>query len=131
MLYTSNIKLDKSNKKGGINNMTDFTWPIVSTAILAVTILVGVLVLWKNLRDKKSGFPIVDERTKKLNWKAAYYSMFLVQYFIVAYLIVKIIGGEFLGVPEFESGYPLLEALFVSGLSFLVLRWLFGRRGEP
>jgi len=106
-------------------------WPIVSVTIVAVIILAGILVLWKRLKDKKSGFPFVDERTQKLNWKAAYYSMFLVQYFIVAYLIVRIIGGEFFGMPALESGYPMLEALFVSGLSFLILRWLFGRKGEP
>jgi hypothetical protein len=111
--------------------MTDLVWSITSTMILAATILVGILVLWKRVKDKKSGFPLVDERTQKLNWKAAYYSMFLVQYFIVAYVIVKIIGGEFFGMPEFESGYPMLEALFVSGLSFIVLRWLFSRKGEP
>jgi hypothetical protein len=111
--------------------MTDLTWPIVSTSILAVTILIGVLILWKRIKDKKSGFPLIDERTQKLNWKAAYYSMFLVQYFIVAYVMMKIIGGEFFGMTEFESGYPMLEALFVSGLSFIVLRWLLSRKGEP
>ena len=111
--------------------MTDFTWPIASVAILAVIVLIGILAIWKRLKDKKSGFPLVDERTQKLNWKAAYYSMLLVQYFIIAYLAIKIVGGEFFGMPEIESGYSLVEVLLVSGLSFLVLRWLLGRKGEP
>ena len=111
--------------------MTDFTWPIVSTVILASIFLVSILVIWKRLKDRRAGFPVTDERTQRLNWKAAYYSMFLTQYFIVAYLAVKIIGGEFFGLAEFDAGYPLVEVLLVSGLSFLVLRWLFGRKGEP
>ena len=111
--------------------MADFTWSIVSTAILTVIVLVGILALWKRLNDKKSGFPLADERTQRLNWKAAYYSMFLVQYFILAYLAVKIIGGEFFGMPEIESGYLMVDVLLVSSLSFLVLRWIFGRKGEP
>jgi uncharacterized membrane protein len=111
--------------------MADFTWPIVSTGILALMILIAVLVLWRRLKDKKSGFPLADERTRKLNWKAAYYAMFMGQYFIIAYLLVNIVGREFFGMPEIEAGYPMIAALLVSSVSFLVLRWHFGRKGEP
>jgi uncharacterized membrane protein len=111
--------------------MADFTWPIASTGILALMILIAALVLWRRLKDKKSGFPLDDERTRKLNWKAAYYAMFMGQYFIIAYLLVNIVGTEFFGIPEIEAGYPMIAALLVSALSFLVLRWHFGRKGEP
>ena len=111
--------------------MADFTWPIVSTGILALMILIAALVLWRRLKDKKSGFPLADERTRKLNWKAAYYAMFMGQYFIIAYLLVNIIGTEFFRMPEIEAGYPMIAALLVSSVSFLVLRWHFGRKGEP
>jgi hypothetical protein len=110
--------------------MADITWPITSIGILALMILIGVLVLWKRLKEKKSGYPLADERTQKLNWKAAYYTMFMTQYFIVAYLLVNIVGREFFGVPEIEAGYPMIGALLVSSMSFLVLRWHFGRKGE-
>jgi len=110
--------------------MADITWPIMSTGILALMILIGVLGLWKRLKEKKSGFPLADERTQKLSWKAAYYAMFMGQYFIVAYLLVNIVGREFFGVPEIEAGYPMIGTLLVSSVSFLVLRWYFGRKGE-
>ena len=111
--------------------MADFIWPVVSTGILALMILIAVLVLWRRLKDKKSGFPLADERTRKLNWKAAYYAMFMGQYFIIAYLLVNIVGREFFGMPEIEAGYPMIATLLVSALSFLVLRAYFGRKGEP
>jgi uncharacterized membrane protein len=111
--------------------MADFAWPIVSIGILALIILIGALVLWKRIKDKKSGFPLADERTQKLNGKAAYYAMFMCQYFIIAYLLVNIVGREFFGMPEIEAGYPMIAALLVSALSFLVLRWYLGRKGEP
>jgi hypothetical protein len=110
--------------------MAHITWSFMSIGILALMILIGVLVLWKRLKEKKSGYPLADERTQKLNWKAAYYAMFMTQYFIVAYLLVNIVGREFLGVPEIEAGYPMIGALLVSSVSFLVLRWHFGRKGE-
>ncbi len=110
--------------------MADLAWPIASVGILALLILIGVLVIWKRLKDRKSGFPLTDERTQKLNWKAAYYAMFLGQYFIVAYLLVNIVGREFFGIPELEAGYPMITALLVSSVSFLVLRLLFSRKGD-
>ena len=111
--------------------MADFAWPIVSMGILALMILFGALALWKRLKDVKSGFPLADERTHKLNWKAAYYAMFMCQYFIIAYLLVNIVGREFFGMPEIEAGYPMVATLLVSAASFLVLRWHFGRKGDP
>jgi len=111
--------------------MADFTWPIVSTAILILIVLIGALALWKTLKDKKSGFPLSDERTQHLNGKAAYYAMFLCQYFILAYLLVDLVGREFFGMPEIEAGYPMIAALLVSSVSFLVLRWYLDRKEEP
>jgi hypothetical protein len=99
--------------------------------ILALMILIGALALWKTLKDKKSGLPLADERTRKLSWKAGYYAMFMGQYFILAYLAVNIVGREFFGMPEIEAGYPMIAALLVSALSFLVLRGYLGRKGEP
>jgi uncharacterized membrane protein len=111
--------------------MADFTWLIPSGGILALIILIGILVIWKTLKDKKSGLPLADERTRKLNWKSAYYALFMCQYFIIAYLLVNVVGREFFGMPEIEAGYPMIAALLVSAISFLVLRSYFGRKGEP
>ncbi len=110
--------------------MADFTWAITSMGTLALIVLIGILVIWKRLKDQRSGFPLADERTRKLNGKAAYYAMFMCQYFIIAYLLVNIVGREFFDMPEIEAGYPMIAALLVSALSFLVLRCYLGRKGE-
>lgn len=110
--------------------MADVAWLIESMGILALIILVGIAVLWKTLKEKKSGFPMADERTQRINGKAAYYALFMGQYFIIAYLLVNIVGSEFFGMPEIEAGYPLIASVLVSSLSYLVLRWHFGRKGE-
>jgi len=110
--------------------MADVTWLIESIGILALMILIGIAVLWKKLKEKKSGFPIADERTQRINGKAAYYALFMGQYFIIAIVLVMLVGREFLGMPEIEAGYPLIASLLVSSLSYLALRWHFGRKGE-
>jgi len=112
--------------------MTDFPiWLTASGGILALMILIGALVIWKTLKEKKSGYPLADERTQKINGKAGYYAMFIGQYFILAYLLVTLVGREFFGMPEIEAGYPMIAALLASALSFVVLRWYLGRKGEP
>jgi hypothetical protein len=111
--------------------MADFPWLITSMGILALIVLIGIFALWKTIRERKSGFPLADERTQHLNGKAAYYAMFLCQYFIVAYLLVNIIGREFFGMPEIEAGYPMIAALLVSSVSFPVLRLYFDRKEKP
>ncbi len=110
--------------------MADVTWLIGSMGILAIIILIGIAALWKTLKEKKSGFPMADERTQRINGKAAYYALFMGQYFIIAYLLVNIVGSEFFGIPEIEAGYPLIASILVSSLSYLALRWHFGRKGE-
>ena len=110
--------------------MADVTWLIGSMGILALIILIGIAVLWKTLKEKKSGFPIADERTQRINGKAAYFALFMGQYFIIAILMVMLVGREFLGMPEIEAGYPLIASVLVSSLSYLALRWHFGRKGE-
>ena len=82
------------------------------------------------LTSKENSF-LERQRTQKLNGKAAYYAMFMCQYFIIAYLLVYIVGRELFGMPEIEAGYPMIAALLVSRVSFLVLRWNLGRKGEP
>ena len=111
--------------------MAEPSWPVVGGGILALIILLGVLALWITLKERKSGFPLSDERTQHLNGKAAYYAMFLCQYFIVAYLFVDIVGREFFSMPAIEAGYPMIAALLVSSVSFLVLRLYFDRKEKP
>ena len=110
--------------------MTDLTWPLISIGIMTTIALIGIFIAWKMIKDKKSGFPSADERTQKINGKAAFYALLIGQYFIIALLFVLIIGREFCGMPEPAAGYPLIASLLVFSLTFLGLRWYFNRKGE-
>jgi hypothetical protein len=107
--------------------MVDVAWPIVSIGIIALIVLIGAVTLWIVIRERRSGFAISDERSQQLNWKAAYYAMFIYQYFILAFLFFNIFGREFFGMGEIEAGYPMIAALLVSAVSFAVLRWYVSR----
>jgi len=110
--------------------MTDLMWSITSVAIAATIVLIAILLFWKIYKERKSGFPMQDERTQKITGRAATYALYLGSYFILALLWTFFIGHVFYGWPEVEAGYPLIASLLVYNVSFIVLRWYLGRKGE-
>jgi len=110
--------------------VADLVWPIASVGIAAMIALIAVMLFWKIRKDRESGFPMRDERTSKILGKAATYSLYIGSYFIISLLFTFIIGKEFYDLPDVDAGYPLIASLLVYNVSFLVLRWYFGRKGE-
>jgi len=105
-------------------------WLVVSLGIMAIIVLLGVLLVWKIYKDRKSGFPMRDERTSKITGRAATYALYIGSYFILAFLFILIIGKEFYGIPEIDPGYPLIASLLVFNVTFLVLRWYLNQKGD-
>jgi len=110
--------------------MNVFLWPIIMVLIASLAIVIGVIAFWRVRREWKSGFPRSDERTSRINGKAAFYSLYVGLYFMVAVLLTLMVGKEFFGFPDLDA-YPVLNAsILVFSISFLVLRWYFNRQGE-
>lgn len=110
--------------------MTDFVWSVVSVGILAIIVLIGILVVWRIVKDKKSGFPAADERTQRISGKAATYSLFIGIYFMMGLLWVLLIGEMLLDYVVLEAMPALIMSELVLSLSFIVLRWYLGRKGD-
>lgn len=110
--------------------MTDPTWPLMSGGILATIVLVGVFVIWRIIKDRRSGFPIKDERTQKVTGMAATYAFYIGSYFMIALMLGNILSQEFLGVPLLEEGYPILASMLVQNLAFLGFRLYLNRKGD-
>ena len=110
--------------------MIDLLWPVVSVVILVMGVLIGILVIWRMLEDRKSGFPAQDERTKKVTGKAATYAVLIGSYSMIALMIANLINLELTGLPLLDVGYALVIPLLVQSLTFLGLRLYFNRKGE-
>ena len=110
--------------------MTNFLWSLVSIGILATIVLIGVLAIWKILRDRRLGFPAKDERTQKITGIAATYAFYIGSYFMVALMLTNILNYEFLGVPLLDAGYALIASILVNSLTFLIVHWYFNRKGD-
>ena len=110
--------------------MSDVPWPVISIVIMATGVLIGILVIWRKLEDRKSGFPAQDERTKKITGKAATYTVYIGLYFMLALAVTNLINLEFVGSPLLDAGYALIISVLVQSLTFLGLRLYFNRKGE-
>jgi hypothetical protein len=105
-------------------------WPVVSVAILAIGVFVGVFVIWKSLRDRRSGFPLKDERTQRITGTAATYTFYIGSYFMIALMLANLLNLELLGVPLLDAGYALVASILVNSLTFLGLRMYFNQKGD-
>jgi hypothetical protein len=115
----------------GGDGMADLLpWSIVSIAIPVLIVLIGILVVWKILKDRKSGFPSADERTQRIAGKAAISALMVGNYFTLALMFMLLFGRELYNLQNVEAGYLLIAVLLVSNVSFLILCWVFGRKGD-
>jgi uncharacterized membrane protein len=110
--------------------MTDFAWPIILIVNAVLVLLVGVLVLWKIHRDKKSGYPVNDERTIKISGKAAIGTYWISLAFMISLALFIIFGNEFLDLPELDAGWAIIAIMLVSGISNALLSWYYSRKGD-
>ena len=110
--------------------MTDFAWPMILIVNAVLVILVGVLVLWKIHKDKKSGYPVQDERTSKINGKAAIGTYYINLAFMISLALFIIFGKEFLDLPELEAGWAIIAIMLVSGITYGLLTVYYNRKGD-
>ena len=110
--------------------MTDFVWPTILVLNAILVILVGIIFIWKLHNNKKSGYPLNDERTLKISGRAAIGTYYITIAFMVSLILFTIIGNEFLNFPELEAGWAIIATLLVSGISNALLSWYYSKKGD-
>ncbi len=111
--------------------MATFGWPIILILNAVIIILVAIFVIWKVQKDKKAGYPMQDERTSKIQGKAALGTYYISLTFMISILVWNIFGNEFLNfLPELETGWTVIAIMLVSGISFGLLSWYYAKKGE-
>lgn len=110
--------------------MIGFGWSFWMVFNAIIVILLAVIVLWKIRRESRSGYPRQDERTSKLSGKAALNAFWVSYAYMVSLMLWIIFGTEFLGLAETEAGWYIISIMLVSSISFGLLRWHYGRKGD-
>ena len=110
--------------------MATFGWPIILILNAVIIILVAIFVIWRVQKEKKAGYPMQDERTSKIQGKAALGTYYITLAFIVSIMLLNIFGNEFLNLPELETGWSVIAIMLVMGFSFGLLSWYYAKKGE-
>jgi len=110
--------------------MTEFLWPTILILNAILVLLVGVFVIWKLHKDKKTGYPTNDERTIKIRGKAAFGTFYISLAFMVSLTLFIIFGTEFFALPELDAGWAIISIMLVSGISNALLSWYYSKKGD-
>jgi uncharacterized membrane protein len=98
--------------------------------VLATIVILGVFLVWRMLKEFRSGFPLKDERTQKVSGKAAYYAFYIGSYFMIALMMLNILSNEFRGVYLLDGWYALNLTIIVQSLMYLGFRLYFERKED-
>jgi hypothetical protein len=111
--------------------MATFGWPIILILNAVILILLAIFLIWMVQKNKKSGYPMQDERTSKIQGKAALGTYYITLAFMVLIMLWNIFGNEFLNfLPELDTGWTVIAIMLVMGFSFGLLSWYYAKKGE-
>jgi UDP-N-acetylmuramyl pentapeptide phosphotransferase/UDP-N-acetylglucosamine-1-phosphate transferase len=111
--------------------MVTFVWPTILILNVVIIILVAMFVIWKVHKEKKAGYPMKDERTSKIQGKAALGTYYISLAFMVSIMLWNIFGNEYLTfLPELDAGWTVIAIMLVSGFSFGLLSWYYAKKRE-
>ena len=105
-------------------------WQYSIPAIALLIVAVAMYMTWRIIQAKKSGYPLVDERTRRIQGKAALATMMLTFYYLIALNFYNIISTEWLGGVELESMPAINSALIIGGVANLILNYYYSRKED-
>jgi uncharacterized membrane protein len=107
--------------------LSDFSWPVISISIGILLIALLAVYVFKIRRELKSGYPLKDERTERIQGKAAIGTYYVVFIFLVILALWITFSSE-LSLPEIEIGYVPIAVMLVMGFTYGLLMLLYARR---
>ena len=108
----------------------DAEWTLVSAAILVSMALIAILVVRREVRDIKSGFPKEDERSWAIRMRSGYLAFYISLYFLFGMSLVQVILEDhgIVSLPAAEWGMIYVAAM---GSIFLAVHAYLSRKGVP
>jgi H+/Cl- antiporter ClcA len=95
---------------------------------ISIIIVLTFVKLSQDIRTKKAGLRVDDERTRRVQGQAALYAWVASVEFTAGFILVLWVGSQFLWVSEISAISALEAVLLVSFASFLLLRWYLNRK---
>jgi uncharacterized membrane protein len=107
-------------------NVWQYSIPVIALLIVAIAVYLTYTVILA----KKSGYPLEDERTRRIQGKAALVTMMLTFYYLIALNLYSIISTEWLGGIELDTMPAINSALIIGGVANLILNYYYRRKED-
>jgi len=108
--------------------MSSVVWPILVPSIGVIIALLAAYKIWRTIQERKAGFPTKDERTMKIQGRAASFAIMVGSYFMIVLLFYNMITIELLGWSELGSLPALNSSIIVMNLTYLGLQKYYSRK---
>jgi len=96
-------------------------------AAISIIVVLSIVKTSQDIRAKKAGFRVDDERTRRVQGQAALYAWVIGVEFTTGFILVLLVGSGFLWLSEISAMSALEAVLLVSFASFLLLQWYLNR----
>ena len=110
--------------------MAETIWTTAIPLIAVLIVAIGAYSLWRTIKERKSGFALKDERTAKINGRAATVAFNLGSWYLILLNFYNLYRIEFQGLEELGSMPVINSAVILMGVTYIALYTYLSRRED-
>jgi len=110
--------------------MAETIWLTAIPLIAVLIVAIGAYTLWRTVKERRSGFALQDERTAKIQGRAANAAFFLGTWYLILLNFYNLYRIEFQGLEELGSMPVINSAVIIMGVTYIALYTYFNRRED-
>jgi len=110
--------------------MAETIWTTTIPLIAVLIVAIGAYSLWRAVKERRSGFALADERTARIQGRAATVSFFLGTWYLILLNFYNMYRIMFQGLNELSSMPVINSAVILMGVTHIALMAYFNRKED-
>jgi len=110
--------------------MAETIWTTAIPLIAALIVAIGAYTLWRTIKERRSGFPLKDERTSRIQGRAAIVAFNLGAWYLILLNFYNMYRIEIQGLDELGSMPVINSAVILMGVTYIALSTYFSRKED-
>jgi uncharacterized membrane protein len=110
--------------------MAETIWLTAIPLVAVLIVAIGAYALWRTIKERRSGFALQDERTAKIQGRAANVAFFVGSWYLILLNFYNMYRIEFLGLEELGSEPVINSAVILMGVTYIAVYAYFGRKED-
>jgi uncharacterized membrane protein len=106
-------------------------WSVTIPLVAVIIVLTAAWRIRRTALERKAGFPLKDERTVKIQGRAASYAIQVGSWYMILLLFYNMYIIEVLGWSELGSLPVLNSTIIIMNVTYLALQRYFAGKEEP